>query len=119
MTNANQITAGGSYIFVSANGYALSDVWGNLGYVYHYRDKAEREADAVIEFEDGSWALVEVKLSSKEQIKEASKKLVALAADIDEKEHPKPAFLMVITAQNVALQDENGVYTVPLGCLKP
>ena len=47
------------------------------------------------------------------------KKLVELAADIDEKEHPKPAFLMVITAQNVALQDENGVYTVPLGCLKP
>lgn len=87
--------------------------------VYHYRDKAEREADAVIEFEDGSWALVEVKLSSKEQIKEASKKLVELAADIDEKEHPKPAFLMVITAQNVAIQDENGVYTVPLGCLKP
>ena len=25
----------------------------------------------------------------------------------------------VITVQNVALQDENGVYTVPLGCLKP
>ena len=55
----------------------------------------------------------------KEQIKEDSKKLVELAADIDEKEHPKPAFLMVITTQNVAIQDENGVYTVPLGCLKP
>ena len=87
--------------------------------VYHYRDKADREADAVISFADGSWALVEVKLSDKEQIKEASKKLVELAADIDEKEHPKPAFLMVITTQNVAIQDENGVYTVPLGCLKP
>ena len=47
------------------------------------------------------------------------KKLVELAADIDEKEHPKPAFLMVITTQNVAIQDENGVYRVPLGCLKP
>jgi hypothetical protein len=81
--------------------------------------KADREADAVISFADGSWALVEVKLSDKEQIKEASKKLVELAADIDEKEHPKPAFLMVITTQNVAIQDENGVYTVPLGCLKP
>lgn len=87
--------------------------------VYHYRDKADREADAVISFADGSWALVEVKLSDKEQIEEASKKLVELAADIDEKEHPKPAFLMVITAQNVALRDENGVYKVPLGCLKP
>ena len=87
--------------------------------IYHYRDKANREADAVISFADGSWALVEVKLSDKEQINEASKKLVDLAADINEKEHPKPAFLMVITSQNVALQDENGVYRIPLGCLKP
>ena len=87
--------------------------------VYHYRDKSNREADAVISFADGSWALVEVKLSDKEQIKEASKKIVELAADIDEKEHPKPAFLMVITSQNVAMQDENGVYIVPLGCLRP
>ncbi len=87
--------------------------------IYHYRDKADREADAVISFADGSWALVEVKLSDNEQIKQASKKLVELAADINEKEHPKPAFLMIITAQNVALKDKNGVYTIPLGCLKP
>lgn len=87
--------------------------------IYHYRDKADREADAVISFSDGSWALVEVKLSDSEQIKQASKKLVELAADINEKEHPKPAFLMIITAQKVALKDENGVYTIPLGCLKP
>ena len=87
--------------------------------IYHYRDKANREANAVISFADGSWALVEVKLSDKEQIDEASKKLVDLAADINEKEHPKPTFLMVITSQNVALQDENGVYRIPLGCLKP
>lgn len=87
--------------------------------IYHYRDKADREADAVISFADGSWALVEVKLSDNEQIKQASKILVELAADINEKEHPKPAFLMIITAQNVALKDKNGVYTIPLGCLKP
>lgn len=87
--------------------------------VYHYRDKADREADAVIEFEDGSWALVEVKLSNQEEISKASEKLLKLSNDIDIKEHPKPAFLMVITAQNVAMQDENGVYIVPLGCLKP
>ena len=91
----------------------------NRSGIYHYRDKADREADAVISFSDGSWALVEVKLSDSEQIKQASKKLVELAADINEKEHPKPAFLMIITAQKVALKDENGVYAIPLGCLKP
>lgn len=87
--------------------------------VYHYRDKLEREADTVIVFNDGSWALVEVKLGDEEEIKEASTKLVELANDIDDKEHPKPAFLMVVTGTNVALRDDNGVYVVPLGCLKP
>ena len=87
--------------------------------VYHYRDKADREADAVITFEDGSWALIEVKLGDEEEIKESSTKLVALANDIDEKEHPKPAFMMIVTGTNVAYKDDNGVYVVPLACLKP
>lgn len=87
--------------------------------LYHYRDQLDREADAVIAFEDGSWALVKIKLSDEKEIKEASNKLVALAADIDDKHNPKPAFLMVITSSKVALKDENGVYIVPLACLKP
>ena len=87
--------------------------------VYHYRDKADREADAVITFEDGSWVLVEVKLGDEEEIKESSTKLVNLANDIDEKEHPKPAFMMIVTGTNVAYKDDNGVYIVPLACLKP
>lgn len=86
--------------------------------VYHYRDKAEREADAVIVFNDESWALVEVKLCNDEDIKEASKKLLNLSKDIDISKHPKPAFLMVITATKTAYIDENGVYIVPLCCLK-
>lgn len=87
--------------------------------VYHYRDKADREADATIEFTDGSWALIEIKLGDSEEITKASKKLVALANDIDDKYHPRPSFLMIITSQNVAYRDDNGVYVVPLGCLKP
>ena len=87
--------------------------------VYHYRDKADREADAVISFADGSWALLEVKLGDKEEIETASKKLVLLAKDINKKEHPEPAFLMIVTAQKVAYKDDNGVYVVPLCCLKP
>lgn len=86
--------------------------------VYHYRDKADREADAVIVFDDESWALVEVKLCNNDEIKEASNKLVALSNDIDDSRHPKPAFLMIITATKTAYIDENGVYIVPLGCLK-
>ena len=64
-------------------------------------------------------ALVEVKLGDEDEIKESSKKLIELASDINEEEHPKPAFLMVVTGTNVAYKDDNGVYIVPLACLKP
>lgn len=86
--------------------------------IYHYRDSRNREADAVIQFEDGSWALVEVKLTNPEEIKNASKKLIDLSNDIDNSEHPKPNFLLIITAGKFAYRDGNGVYVVPLGCLR-
>ncbi len=86
--------------------------------VYHYRDSKGREADGVIQFEDDSWALIEVKLTDPDEIKAASEKLLAIAGDIDNKLHPLPAFLMVITAGSLAYKDENGVYVVPLSCLR-
>ncbi len=86
--------------------------------LYHYRDSKGREADAVIQFEDDSWALVEVKPANPEEISLASRKLVSLAADIDNNSRPKPTFLLIVTASGLAYRDENGVYVVPLGCLK-
>ncbi len=86
--------------------------------VYKYRDSKRREADAVIQFNDGSWALIEVKLGGEEDIKQASENLIRIAGDIDYEKSGKPAFLMVITKNKVAYQMENGVYIVPLGCLK-
>lgn len=85
--------------------------------VYHYRDKLDREADAVIQFEDGEWALVGVKMGDDNDIDEAAKKLINLAADIDI-EKKQPAFLMVVTMGPVAYRREDGVYVVPLACLK-
>lgn len=38
--------------------------------------------------------------------------------DIDRERTGKPAFLMVVTKNKVAYQMENGVYVVPLCCLK-
>lgn len=87
-------------------------------HVYKYRDSKKREADAVIQFKDGSWALIEVKLGGEEDIKQAAKNLAKIAADIDIETTGKPAFLMVVTKNKVAYQMENGVYVVPLCCLK-
>ena len=87
-------------------------------HVYHYKDKHGRESDAVIQFRDGSWALIEVKLGDKEDIDLAAKKLINISKDIDVEKTGEPAFLMVITKGLVALKRKDGVYEVPLACLK-
>ncbi len=86
--------------------------------VYHFKDQTDREADAVIQFRDGSWALIEVKLTDQEDIDKAAKKLIKISNDIDEEKTGKPAFLMVITKGVAALRREDGVYQIPLACLK-
>ncbi len=87
-------------------------------HVYKYRDSKKREADAVIQFNDGSWALIEVKLGGEDDILQAADNLLKIAEDIDREKTGKPAFLMVVTKNKVARRLENGVYVVPLCCLK-
>ena len=87
-------------------------------HVYKYRDSRKREADAVIQFNDGTWALIEVKLGGEEDIKNAADNLIRIAEDIDQERTGRPAFLMVVTKNKVAYRMENGVYVVPLCCLK-
>ncbi|MCR5323059.1 MAG: DUF4143 domain-containing protein [Lachnospiraceae bacterium] len=86
--------------------------------VYKYRDSKKREADAVLQFADGSWALIEVKLGGEDDIRKAADNLMKIADDIDHERTGKPAFLMVVTKNKVAYRMENGVYVVPLCCLK-
>lgn len=87
--------------------------------LYHYKDQTDREADAVIQFRDGDWALIEVKLGDQEDIDLAAKKLIKLSNDIDEEKTGKPAFLMIVTKGITAIKREDGVYEIPLACLKP
>ena len=70
-------------------------------------------------FRDGSWGLIEVKLGDQEQINEGAANLLKIAKDIDEEKTGKPAFLMVITKNLAAIKREDGVYEIPLACLKP
>ena len=87
--------------------------------LYKYRDSKKREADAVMQFRDGSWALFEMKLGGDSDIEDAANKLKDIANDIDAEKTGKPAFLMVITKGPLAYRRPDGVYVVPLACLKP
>ena len=86
--------------------------------VYKYRDSKKREVDVVLQFRDGSWALIEVKLGSDSDIEDAAKHLLTIASDIDTKKTGNLNFLMVITKDKFAYRREDGVYVVPLGCLR-
>ena len=89
------------------------------GKVYHFRDKNGLECDAVIHLRDGSYGLVEIKLGGDDLIKDGIATLKALESKIDTTRMKKPAFLMVLTAVgSYAYRREDGVYVIPVGCLK-
>ena len=89
------------------------------GKVYHFRDKNGLECDAVVHLRNGSYGLVEIKLGGDNLIKEGIASLKTLAGKIDTTRMKKPSFLMVLTAAGpYAYRNEEGVYVVPIGCLK-
>lgn len=87
------------------------------GQVFHYRDGSGLEADAVIALNDGRWAALEVKLGSKE-IEDAAVHLLELKNKVNTEKMREPSFLMILTGTEIAYRREDGVYVVPLGCLK-
>ena len=90
------------------------------GYVEHYRDRYGLECDCVIHLNDGRYALIEFKLGSIDSIKEGEKHLLELQKIIKENSKMNgPEFLMIVTGTTeIAYTTENGVFVVPIGCLK-
>jgi predicted AAA+ superfamily ATPase len=89
----------------------------NDGGVFHHRDKNGLEADAVIELFDGRWGAIEIKLGEK-TIDEAAENLKKLRDKVDLDKMGKPSFLAIVTASVHAYRRKDGVYVVPIGCLK-
>jgi predicted AAA+ superfamily ATPase len=87
------------------------------GDVFHYRDKSGLESDMIVRLRDGRWAAIEVKMGQKE-IEEAAANLIKLNQMIDEEKMGKASFLMIITGGQYAYQRKDGVWVVPLGCLR-
>ena len=89
------------------------------GKVYHFRDKNGLECDAVVHLRDGRYGLVEIKLGGDDLIEEGAASLKDLASKIDTEKMKAPAFMMVLIGVGTyAYRREDGVYVVPIGCLK-
>lgn len=93
------------------------------GEVYQYRDRNGLECDLVLKANNGDYALIEVKLGEKE-ISEGCQnlaklsKLVMVAQKEGKTKLRQPKFMAVITSKEFAYKTNNGVYVLPIGCLK-
>jgi predicted AAA+ superfamily ATPase len=86
------------------------------GEVKHYRDSRGLECDSVVHLEDGRWALIEMKLGGEKLIEEGAENMQKLKADI--KDNQGPSFMMVLTGTGAAYRRKDGVFVVPINCLK-
>ena len=91
------------------------------GKVYHYRDKSGLECDAVVHLRNGQYGLIEIKLGGDSLIKDGATTLNALEEQIDTTRMKSPAFKMILTAtgEYAYRRPKDGIYVVPIGCLKP
>ena len=98
----------------------INDIGGNI---YYYNDNYGLEADAVLQLKNGDYALIEIKLGSRE-IEKGAKNLLKLKKLIQEKKDkeklniPNPKFLAIITGGEFAYTRKDGVKVIPIGCLK-
>jgi uncharacterized protein len=94
------------------------------GQISYYHDRYGLEADGVLHLKDGRYALLEFKLGSKE-IEEGAKHLCEienLIKEYNKKEKQCPLRLpdlkIIITGSQYGYKREDGVFVVPIGCLK-
>ena len=89
------------------------------GQLYHYRDSNGLECDTVLHRRNGSYALIEVRLGGEKLINDAAASMTELAGNIDTGKMPAPSFMAVIVAAGkYAYRRQDGVFVIPIGCLK-
>ena len=94
------------------------------GFISYYHDRYDLEADAVLDLDDGRYALIEFKLGSRE-IEEGAEHLKKIKRLVQEHNMTEkqiklrePDLLMVITGGEMAYTRPDGVKIIPLACLK-
>lgn len=101
--------------------YTQNDFFSNISY---YHDRYGLEADIVLHLNDGRYALIECKLGSNE-IDEGAKHLLEISRLISEhnkieKQIPirEPDVMIILTGGLYGYRRPDGVFVIPLACLK-
>ncbi len=94
------------------------------GSISYYHDRYGLEADAVLHLNDGRYALIEFKLGEA-QVEEAAKHLIEIESLINEYNKKEkqcilklPTLKIIITASQYGYRRDDGVFVIPIGCLK-
>ena len=97
---------------------------GANGRVSYYRDRYGLESDIVLHLEDGRYALIEVKFGDN-GVDDGARHLCeieALIASYNEREKQvplrMPALKIVLTGTEYGYKREDGVFVIPIGCLR-
>ena len=89
------------------------------GRVFHLRDAAGLEADAIVEFPDGRWLAVEAKLGGSDAIEAAAQSLLRLSSKVEAARLDQLAALVVVTAVGYGYTRPDGVRVAPITALGP
>lgn len=94
------------------------------GEISYYRDRYGLESDFVLHLKDGRYALIECKLGSA-AIEDGAKHLLQIKELVAEHNKTEtqcpirlPDLMLVITGGEMAYKRPDGVYVIPIGCLK-
>lgn len=105
-------------LFESQVVHDLSVLMGGQGTVAHARDSAGKEVDAVLERHDGRWALVEIKLGSREEtVEKAATSLKAFRDQLELEKYEYTPELIVLTGGGLSYRRPDGVNVVAFTAL--
>ena len=88
------------------------------GELRHYRDSSGQEVDAIIKLPNGEYGAIEIKIASEKNIQEGIKSLYNFENKMYKSGLKMPAFKMVLTSHGSCYKRKDGIYVVPINCLK-
>jgi len=90
------------------------------GEINHYRDNTGLECDAILRLPSNKWAAIEIKLGGEKLIQEGADSLNRLKEKLlNKSDETTPAFMMILTACGPLYKRPDGIYVVPINCLRP
>lgn len=90
----------------------------NKATLKHYRDSSGQEVDAIYETSSGEYAAIEIKIASRDNIAEGTKSLMAFEKKVIASKLKKPRIKMILTSHGACYKTEEGIFVVPITCLK-